>query len=108
MKSDVEITNDMIQALYKEWNIASKSKIINERVSILFRNWRLAWLLKEWEMFDLISKVEYELDEVKLSKYLDILEYHIQYIDPHTKIVTINDEDTPVFFLTKGPEMGFE
>jgi hypothetical protein len=101
MKRSDDITPELIQAFLKSWDMDNKDEIINKRVETLFRDWRFAWLLREWEMFDTLFKLERETNEVIISHYLDILEYHIDYVDPHVKIVTVNDEEEPVFFLTK-------
>jgi hypothetical protein len=92
---------ERVKILLFNWEMSKTNEVIEDRIENLFRDWRFSWLLLEWEMFEMAIKIQKETDEKIIYSYLDKLEKHIKNVDPHTKSLTINDEDAPVFFLTK-------
>ena len=104
MISPDDLTPEIVQILIFNWEMTNDDETISKRVDILFRDWRFSWLLLEWEMFEIARKIRKEVDLTILSNYLDELEVHIKNVDPHLNVVTVNDEDTPVFFITERVE----
>jgi hypothetical protein len=86
------------QRITKLEKIAEK-KEIEKRCDGILKDKRIELLISQKEFAGIKSKL---VKRNVTNKYLDYVEKHIKKIDLHYQTITVNGEDVPVRFVTKG------
>lgn len=71
---------------------------IENRCKKLLRDSRIDIMMYQKEFYGIKKKL---LDRKVTLEYLDYVEKHINNIDPHIQVLTVNGEDVPVQFTTR-------
>jgi hypothetical protein len=90
--------SDIKRRISRLEKLAEESEI-KKRCDSILKDRRLELLITQKEFYGIKAK----LKKVNVTNnYLDYVETHINKIDQHYKIITVNGEDVPVRFVTKG------
>ena len=68
------------------------------RCKAILKDDRIEILMYQKEFYGIKKKL---LDRKVTLEYLDYVEKHINNIDPHIQVLTVNGEDVPVEFTTR-------
>lgn len=90
--------SDIKRRLNKLENQVKKDEI-EKRCMSLLQDERINYLVGQNEFYGLKAKLK--KGNVN-NDYLDYVEKHLNKIDPHLQTITVNGEDVPVRFVTKG------
>ena len=71
---------------------------LETRCKKLLRDSRIDIIMYQKEFYGIKKKL---LDRKVTPEYLDYVEKHINNIDPHIQVLTVNGEDVPVEFTTR-------
>ena len=74
---------------------------LETRCKKLLRDSRIDIIMYQKEFYGIKKKL---LDRKVTPEYLDYVEKHINNIDPHIQVLTVNGEDVPVEFTTRSKE----
>lgn len=90
--------SDIKRRISRLEKLAEESEI-KKRCASLLQDERINFLVGQSEFYGLKAKLK---KGSVTNDYLDYVETHINKIDQHYKIITVNGEDVPVRFVTKG------
>ena len=75
---------------------------LETRCKKLLRDSRIDIIMYQKEFYGIKKKL---LDRKVTPEYLYYVEKHINNIDPHIQVLTVNGEDVPVEFTTKSTDI---
>lgn len=90
--------SDIKRRITRLEKLAEKSEI-EKRCTSLLQDERINFLVGQSEFYGLKAKLK---KGNVTNDYLDYIEKHLNKIDPHLQTITVNGEDVPVRFITKG------
>jgi len=92
--------SDIKRRISRLEKLAEESEI-KKRCDSILKDRRLELLITQKEFYGIKAK----LKKVNFTNdYLDYVETHLNKIDPHLQTITVNGEDVPVHFQTRGSD----